>query len=197
MPFAGSMTVLLQQLKAGDQAALVRLHARYAPLLTARASRKLKGAGAARRAADEEDVVQEAFTSFYLSLRDGKLPRLEDRDDFLALMTHIVACQAHNQLTHENAQKRHAGPTHGDSVLADLAGADGPTPLEHALLNDCYRHFLDGLPDTLRETAELYLAGLKQTEIAAKLDCVVRTVQRKLDLILERWQEMAAASLAD
>jgi DNA-directed RNA polymerase specialized sigma24 family protein len=197
MSSAGSMTLLLRQLKAGDEAALAALHARYGPLLTKKAGGRLRGAGAPRRTADEEDVVQDAFWSFYQGLKDGKLPRLENRHDLLALLTHIVACRVHNHLSREHTHKRYAGPARGDSVLADLAAQAEPTPLEHALLTDCYRHYLDGLPDSLRATAELYLAGWRQTEIAAELNCVVRTVQRKLALILQRWQAMAAASLAE
>ncbi len=193
MSLAGSMTMLIRQLKAGEEEALTRLHARYGPLLIAKARKKLQGAGSTRRAADEEDVVQEAFWSFYLSLKAGKLAKLENRADFLALLTHIVACQAHIQLTHDNAQKRSADLVTGDSVWETLAAESEPTPLENALLNDCYHHYLDGLPQTLREVAELYLANLTQTEIAARLNCVPRTVQRKLALILERWQEMAAS----
>jgi RNA polymerase sigma factor (sigma-70 family) len=195
MSLAGSMTVLIRQLKAGEEVVLSRLHARYGPRLIAQARKKLQGAGSARRVADEEDVVQEAFWSFYLSLKAGKLPKLENRADFLALLTHIVACQAHIQLTRDNAQKRRTALVPGYSVWETLAAEAEPTPLESALLNDCYHHFLDSLPEPLRETAELYLAGLTQTEIAAKLDCVPRTVQRKIGLILRRWQELAESEV--
>jgi DNA-directed RNA polymerase specialized sigma24 family protein len=191
------MTLMLRQLKAGEETALAALHGRYGPLLIARAKGRLRDAGAARRAGDEEDVVQEAFWSFYQSLKADQIPRLENRRDFLALMTHIVACRVHIHLTHENAQKRGGGAAAGDSILKDLAASAEPTPLEHAIVEDLERHFLDGLPDALRSVAKLYLAGYKQTEIAAELAIVPRTVQRKLDLILERWHEMAAAALAE
>ena len=74
----------------------------------------------------------------------------------------------------------------GVSGLADRE----PTPLEQALLNDSYHHYVGGLPDHLRDFAELYLAGLTHKEIAARQSCVERTVERKLALILKKWQEM-------
>jgi DNA-directed RNA polymerase specialized sigma24 family protein len=124
------------------------------------------------------------------------VPRLETRDDLLALLAHIIACKAVNQIQHEvGTQKRSAERTEDDAALQSLAAAAGPTPLEQALLNDCYAHFLDGLPDKLREVAELYLAGCTHREIAERLGCVERTVERKLPLVLARWQEMAAASV--
>ena len=123
---AGSMTLMLRQLKAGEETALAALHGRYGPLLIARARGRLRDAGATRRAEDEEDVVQEAFWSFYQSLKAEQIPRLENRRDFLALMTHIVACRVHIHLTHENAQKRWPGATAGASMLRDLAASPEP-----------------------------------------------------------------------
>jgi DNA-directed RNA polymerase specialized sigma24 family protein len=113
----------------------------------------------------------------------------------------MVACRAINQIKHEVAvQKRGAGQVRGGSafdLLADNGGAgDGErTPLEQALLADCYRHYVEALPERLRAFAEAYLAGSTNKETAAALGCSERTVERKVALILERWQEMPAASV--
>jgi RNA polymerase sigma factor (sigma-70 family) len=194
MSSVGSVSVWIGQLQAGDETALGRLHARYWPALVALARKKLRGAPG--RAADEEDVAQAALWSLYRGLRAGRLPRLATRDDLLALLSHIIACKAVNQIRHEvGTQKRSAERTEGDAALQTLAGAAEPTPLEQALLNDCYTHFVGGLPDKLREVAELYLAGCTHRQIAERLGCVERTVERKLPLVLARWQEMAAAQV--
>ena len=194
MSSVGSVSVWISQLQAGDETALGRLHARYWPALVALARKKLRGAPG--RAADEEDVAQAALWSLYRGLKAGRLPRLATRDDLLALLSHIIACKAVNQIQHEvGTQKRSAGRTEGDAALQTLAAAAEPTPLEQALLNDCYTHFVGGLPEKLREVAELYLAGCTHKEIAAQLGCVERTVERKLALILKKWQDMAAASV--
>jgi DNA-directed RNA polymerase specialized sigma24 family protein len=196
MPSGGSVTVWLGQLKQGEEASLGKLHARYWPALVALARKKLRGAPV--RAADEEDVAQAAFWSFYRGLKAGRLPHLESRGDLLALLTHIVACKAVNQIEHEvGVQKRSAARIEGSSALAHLAEDVSPTPFEQALLHDCYARYVHGLPDKLRGIAELYLAGCTHKEIAAQLGCVERTVDRKIPLILARWQQMAAMSIED
>src|SRR5262249_46774922 len=106
-------------------------------------------------------------------------------------------------LKHEFAvRKRGAGLVRDGGTLQDLAddavplaGGHERSPAEQALLNDCYRHYVHGLGDGLRAVAELYLAGCTHKEIAARLGCVERTVERKVALLLRKWREMAAESL--
>src|SRR5262249_7774159 len=122
MSSGGSVTAWIQQLKKGEEAALAKLHARYWSSLVAIACKRLEGTP--RRASDEEDVAQEAFWSFYRSLKAGQVPRLEDRDDLLALLTHIIACRAANQIHHEvGIRKRDAGAVAEESALEELTDA--------------------------------------------------------------------------
>jgi RNA polymerase sigma factor (sigma-70 family) len=194
MSSTGSVTAWIGQLKAGEEAALAKLHARYWPFLVGLARNRLKGVPG--RATDEEDVAQDAFWSFYRSLKAGQVPRLFNRQHFLALLSHIIACKAVNHIEHERGvQKRGAGKVQGESALDSLVADDRPTPLEQLLLDESYQHFVSCLPEKLRPFAELYLAGCTHKEIAARLGCVERTVERKIPLILERWQQLAGESL--
>ncbi len=205
MSSAHSVSAWIEQLKAGEEAALARLHARYWPYLVGMARRKL--GTAPRRASDEEDIAQQVFWGFYRSLRAGRLPRLANRHQLLALLSHITACQAVNQLQHElGVRKRGEGRIQGESALEGPAG-DDPTrgleqiadsrlsPQEQALLDDCYRYYVGALPGHLRDYAELHLAGLTYREIGDRLGCTERTVDRKMALILSHWQRLAAESL--
>jgi RNA polymerase sigma factor (sigma-70 family) len=195
MVSSGSVTSWISQLKAGDEAALDKLHQRYWRALVGLARGRLKGAPC--RVADEEDIAQDAFWSFYRTLRAGKLPQLENRHDLLALLSHITACKAINYLDRElGTRKRGSGHAPEPTPLECLAQQRERSPVEEALLDDCYQYYLDGLPPNLREVAVLYLAGLTQQEMAQRLGCVERTVQRKLPLILRRWQQMAEDSMS-
>jgi DNA-directed RNA polymerase specialized sigma24 family protein len=194
MSSRGSVTLWIEQLKAGEEAALAKLHKRYWPELVRLARKRLRGAPC--RASDDEDVAEAALWSFYRGLRAGRVPQLTNRNDLVALLTHLVACKAANQIKHEvGVQKRDAGRTQGDSVLDRLAEAPGPSPLEQALLNDCYDRYVSALPQPLRDIAELHLSGCTHKEIADQIGCVVRTVERKLALISEKWQKIALVSV--
>jgi DNA-directed RNA polymerase specialized sigma24 family protein len=154
-------------------------------------------------------VAQQAFWQFCKSVRAGGFPHLTNRHELLALLSHITACQAVNQIKHEvGVQKRGGGDVKGESVFElPRDSAEGSTrgleqvedrglsPLEMSLLNDCYQHYVQGLPDHLREVAELHLAGWTYREIAEQLDCTERTVDRKMALIQANWRRQAEADL--
>ncbi len=201
-----SVSVWIEQLKAGEEAPLAKLHARYWPYLVGMARRKL--GNAPRRASDEEDVAQQVFWGLYQSLRAGRLPRLANRHQLLALLSHITACQAANQLEHElGVQKRGQGRIQGESALDSPAVGDGSprgleqvaggglSPEEQAILDDCYHHYIGALPEHLRDYAEAYLTGLTYREIADRLGCTERTVDRKMALVFSQWQRLAARAL--
>jgi RNA polymerase sigma factor (sigma-70 family) len=206
MTSGGSVTTWIEELKAGDETALGQLHRRYWPFLVGLARKKLEGIP--RRAMDEEDVAQQAFWGFFQSLRGGRLPQLRNRYDLLALLTHITTCQAVNQIKHEvGTRKRGGGRVQGESALNVLAESGEPvrgleqvagagrSPQEEALLTDCYQHYVDALPENLREFARLCLAGLTHREMADRLGCTERTVDRKIALVLAKWQRLAGDSL--
>lgn len=205
MSSSESVTTWIGQLQAGEETALGKLHARYWPRLVELARQRLHGAP--RRFADEEDVAQEALWSFCRRVKDGREFHLASRHDLLALLTHIIACKAVNQIQHElGVQKRGAGKVKGERALEILlSGGDDhgltfadqgqPTPLELAIQHDCYQHFVNRLPDRLRDFGELYLAGLSHKEIADRLGCAKRTVERKVALVLRKWQELAEAAV--
>jgi DNA-directed RNA polymerase specialized sigma24 family protein len=203
MPSLGSVSAWIDQLRAGEDAALERLYQRFWPFLVQLARRRLEGM---RRAADEEDVAQQAFWAFYQSLKAGRLPDLANRQELLALLTHITTCQAVNQIKHEvGVARRGKGRVRGESVfdlltesgeqLPGLAGVEdtGLSPAAKAMAQDCYEHYVGALPDHLRPFAELQLAGLTHKEIAEKMGCTKRTVDRKMALVLAKWGRMADA----
>jgi len=191
----GSVSQLIAQFREGDEAALASLHRRYWPQVVQIARRKLNDAPL--RSADEEDVAQQAFLGLYDSVRQGRAPNLNDRHQLLALLSHIVACKAVNEIKHELAAKRGQGKVTRLSPIEALQASPRATPHEEALLADCYRYYLDRLPAELKSFAELHLAGLTNREIAGRLDCVERTVERKVARLRTLWREMAAEILTE
>src|SRR5438034_6954758 len=159
MSSGGSVTRWVVALKAGDKDAAQPLWERYHRQLVALARRKLDSSG--RRAADEEDVVQSAFHSFFRGVARGRFPQLNDRDDFWRLLVVITARKALDQLAHEHAKRRGGGTLQGesrilpggdsDAAAIEQVGGDEPTPEFAAQVAEEYQRLLDLLGDeTLR-----------------------------------------------
>jgi len=191
MTTIGSVSQLIAQFKEGDEQALAELHQRYWPALVNMARKRLKQTPIA--GADEEDVAQSALIGFYKTVQDQRAPELANRHHLLALLSHIVACKAINRVKHTMTLKR--GQVQSLTPVAFLARDPANAPDEEVILRDCYEKYVGELPDHLRDFAELHLAGLTNKEIAERLGCVQRTVERKLALLRDRWQELPDAKL--
>ena len=116
MSAEGSVTRWVTALKDGDVAAAQPLWERYYRRLVGLAREKLDAAR--RRAADEEDVVQSAFHSFFQGVAKGRFPQLDDRDNLWRLLVVITARKALDQLAHDHALRRGGGTRPGR--IADI-----------------------------------------------------------------------------
>jgi RNA polymerase sigma factor (sigma-70 family) len=198
MSSEGSVTRWVTALKGGDLAAAQPLWERYHRQLIALARRKLQAAR--RRDADEEDVVQRAFHSFFRGVARGRFPQLHDRDNLWRLLVVITARKALDQLAHEHSKRQggtiqrgsrmsSGGPGPDEAAIEEIVG-DEPTPEFAAQVAEEYRRLLDLLGDeTLRQVAVWKMEGYGNDEIAARLDCSRRTVARKLETIRIVWSK--------
>ena len=199
----GSVTHWLGALKGGDAAAAQRLWERYFDRLVRLARAKL--GAMPRGAADEEDVALSAFHSFCQGAARGRFPRLDDRDNLWRLLVTITARKALHQVRRQASQKRGgdrvpvgSAPAGGEDD-ADGAGLERvvgrePTPQFAAMVADECRRLLAALDDeTLRQVALLRMEGYSDEEIAARVDCSLRTVSRKLALIRKAWLREGAS----
>ena len=182
-------------LAEGDADVAEKIWHNYFSKLVRLAKRKL--AGIPTRDSDEEDVAISAMNSFYRGLAQRRFEHLHNRDDLWKLLVTITARKATARRRTFFAQKRGSGQVRGESIfgdqdnrqdgLAQVLGAE-PTPeLALEVAENC-RLMLDQLQDeTLRQVALWTLEGYRPVEIAERLGCVRRTVERKLERIREIW----------
>jgi DNA-directed RNA polymerase specialized sigma24 family protein len=141
-----------------------------------------------RRAADEEDVALSAFQSFCDGVKAGRFPDLENSANLWKLLYTITARKAHALAAREASQKRDAGRVVEFDIEAVID--DERAPEFVAMMVDELRARLDLLRDeNLRQVALLILEGWSNEEIAAKLECSDRTIERKRKLIRRAWEK--------
>lgn len=196
-----AVTQWLGGLNAGDQRAAEQLWQAYFERLVRVARRRLDPGGA--RHSDEEDAALSAMHSFYRGARDGRYARLADRDQLWRLLVTITLHKVARQQRDARRQKRGGGRTRGESAF--LGESDGhaergieqvmasePTAETAALLAENFHRMMGRLDDdSLKRVAQLKLEGHTNEEIAAQLDCTVRSVERKLQRIRGRWKDDA------
>jgi DNA-directed RNA polymerase specialized sigma24 family protein len=182
----GSVTRWIAQLRAGDQAAVDPLWHRYFDRLVAVARARLLRAP--RRAADEEDVALSAFHSFCRAAERGRFLKLDDRDDLWRLLVKFTTRKAAHFLRDGSRLKR-GGHNNGEIVDLDSIAGEEPSPdFVAEVAEECRRLLAQLGEETLRCVAVWKMEGYTNEEIAGKLACVPRTVERKLRLIRAIWE---------
>jgi DNA-directed RNA polymerase specialized sigma24 family protein len=191
MPNDGSVTHWIRLLEAGEHEAAQPLWDRYFSSLRSLAGRKLRGRPLA--VADAEDVALSAFDSLCLGLKHGRFPQLGDRDNLWKLLVVITARKTAHLVRDQHSQKR-GGPERAPAAVAldEIIGQE-PRPDFAAQVSEEYERLLALLPhDDLRRIAGWKMEAYTNAEIAAKLGCARRTVDRKLRLIRGLWEEAFA-----
>jgi DNA-directed RNA polymerase specialized sigma24 family protein len=194
----GSITGWIGDLKTGDPEAAHRLWCRYFDGLVRLARKKLKTVPRNSAIEDEEDAALSAFDSLCTGAAAGRFAHLKDRDDLWRLLVVITLRKALDQVQRGRQLKRGAGRVVEEGELAGIdpdsprgfeqcIGRE-PTPEFAAMLAEEFELRLGRLNDpTLRQVALERLEGYSNDEIAERLGCVTRTVERKLELIRRAW----------
>ena len=120
----------------------------------------------------------------------GQFPKLDDREDLWRLLVVITLRKARRAMRRGQSQKRGGGRVSGDSAfmpdgkkqasgsLAEMLG-EGPTPAFAAEVAEECERLLGQLGDEqLRSIALLKMEGYTVGEIAQKLFCGHRSVER-------------------
>jgi RNA polymerase sigma factor (sigma-70 family) len=191
----GSVTHLIGEMKAGNLQALDELYRSYFPRLLALAKKKLSQSP--RTAQDEEDVAQSVFRGFCKIVDHGLYPSLCDRHDLWVLLFCMTARKIgrlkRNQLPIQGAEKVLPTQHNADDEVRglELLLDHEPTPEEAAAFAEEVQQRMDKLDDdVLRQVAQWKMENFTDEEIAQKLCCVTRTVERNLRLIRGLWEQM-------
>lgn len=205
---AGSITVLLQKIRSGEQDAIQPLFDYYFSRLATLAGTCLPNRF--RRVTDGEDLAVEVLASFFQAAGSGGLPELRSREDIWRLLAKRLRQRAANEVRNQSTQKEGDGRVRGESVFLAAPGESGTGGLEACsdprmdrLLQELHSELLERLDDALlKEIATLLLEGHSIDEIAVMLHRSRATIYRKLDLIREAWlssrsEAITSGSLSD
>jgi RNA polymerase sigma factor (sigma-70 family) len=181
-----SITRLIRAAQEGRTSAVGPLLAAYFERLVRLARQRLQGLPGLTNY--EEDVALRAFHSVYQRVRDpGRPLLLEDRDDLWRLLATRTISRAIDLIRRHRPRE-----IPGEDAVEQLLTRE-PTPEEVAEMTDECHHLLDLLdePD-LRQIALWKVEGYTHEEIADRLNCVPRTVARKVYRIRLRWKQELA-----
>jgi DNA-directed RNA polymerase specialized sigma24 family protein len=147
-------------------------------------------------------VALSAFHSFCQAAALDRFPRLGSRDDLWQVLVMLTARKACQERLRQSASKRGGQldeqggrrcPTFEDRDLEEVLGSE-PGPEFTVMLAEQLQHLLTLLPDEdLRQVARLRVEEYTNAEIAQRLGCTERTVERKLALIRGFWEEAESA----
>lgn len=187
---------LIKRLEDDDSKASRQLWDQYIQRLIRAARKRMKNLP--RRAVDEEDVAISVFDAFIRGVKQHTYRRLENRDDLWQVLTMLAERKANSLLRRELAAKRGAGDNRGESAFekwavesSGLGGIDQVPDPAPAIVDEFTREVrerLDGLNDQLLRTiAVRKLEGCTNQEIAEQLGTSLRAIERKLNLIRQKW----------
>src|SRR5262249_18616696 len=136
--------------------------------------------------------------SFCQGAERGHFPDLSDRDNLWRLLVVVTARKAAQVRRDQARLKRGGGQVRGEAdlegssedgpALAEVVGQE-PTPDFAASVAEGCQRVLGLLDDDLRSRALARMEGHTNEEIAARLGCAARTVERKVRVIRGLWEQ--------
>lgn len=175
---------LANRYQAGDDDAARKLFDRYCEQLM-RLSRRRIGQRMASRF-DPEDVIQSAFRTFFVHLKDGDFA-FEQADDLYKLLVRLTVRKTLRRIQYHRAGKRDpnaelAGGNSENDPFDRVAGQE-PTPDVAVAMVDELEAFMTRLTPFHRSVLELKIQGFTSPEIAEKLQTYDRKVRRAIEAV--------------
>jgi DNA-directed RNA polymerase specialized sigma24 family protein len=177
-----SITRLIRAVQDDRSSAVAPLLAAYFERLVLLARKRLEATPG--MASYDEDVALRSFHSVYERVRDPARPlRLAGRDDLWQLLATRTISRAIDLI-----RRHRPNEVAGEHDVERLLGRE-PAPEEAAAMADECRRLLDMLGEPqLKQIALWKVEGYTNEEIARQLDCVPRTIERKVCRIRLLWK---------
>ena len=194
------VTVWIDELRQADDSAAHNLWQHFMQRLHETARQRIRPT--TRRVYDEEDAAQSAFHSVCRGITAGRFPDLQDREGLWRLLLRVSARKVTQRHRFDHRQRRNVNRTIHDSVFArspnsaapgvvDTARTREPSPEFAAQFVEVCELFFRSLGDAdLSAVAQLRMDGYSDAEIAKRLNCTRRTVQRRIVAIRRKWEAL-------
>jgi len=194
------VTQWIDELRNADEAAAQKLWNHFVSRLYEMGRKKLRPE--TRRVYDEEDAAQSAFHSVCAGIAAGRFPDLQDRHSLWHLLLAIAARKVAHRHRHDQQERRDVRRTFSDSIFvpsSDDSACAGvgmiasrePTPEFTAEFAETCETLFNSLKDpALHQVGTLRMEGHTDAEIANRLECSRRTVQRRLEVIRRHWDRL-------
>lgn len=188
----------LAGLGEGDQSVATEIFQHHLELLKRLVQKRLPPG--VRRLADEDDIANSVFKSFFKGVQNERFPQLETDDDLWQIFGMLVKNKVAGQIRYLSRKKRGGGKVRGESIFSSEGGdtmlgglnnlpSEQKSAAEGIEAQEEFDEMLGKLGDEqLREIALLKLNSLTNREIASTLDISERSVERKLQRIRQRWE---------
>lgn len=184
----------IRLVKDGDSVAANRIWQHYFDRLVRAVRARLHGQN--RAVSDEEDIVLSVFDSFYGAAEGGRFPDLADRDDLWRLLLRMAARKVVDKRRRDQRQRRggdvqlHSLDNGGEDEAVIQAIGSEPSPEMVLMVQESMEQLFSHLGvGRLGDLAVAKLEGYTNAEIAQRLGCSERTIERRLHLIREKCQQ--------
>jgi len=184
---------LFARLQQGRESAAGQLWERYCPRLTGLARRVL--GGRPHHFPEAEDAALSAMASFCLAAQDRRIQGDIDGEALWRLLKCFTIRKAAKVIEAENAKKRGGGKVVSETAwTADASSKGLDAAFEKVLTPDfdlSSEEMLDKLQnEELRTIALAKLMGYTNQDIAQRLECTERRIERKLQGIRAAWEDL-------
>ena len=199
------VTLWIDELRHADEAAARKLWNHFFTRLYELGRKKLRPE--TRRVYDEEDAAQSAFQSVCAGIAAGRFPDLGGRGNLWHLLVVITATEGGASTAARSPAAPGRAPESGRfHLLASQRGfarmprmnvlvSREPTPEFAAEFVETCESLFQSLDDpALQQVVALRMEGYEDAEIADRLKCSRRTVQRRLEVIRRHWDRLELSS---